>query len=350
MKVSSKINFIRRKLTRFLTSNIGKSSNEKIDAGKFNNRNFKVLIVRPNHRLGNLLLLTPVVKELEDIFTNPSIDLFVKGNLSEIIFKNYDSINKHIKLPKKPFNNLFYYFLIWTKLLFKKYDLVLNIDEFSSSGRLASSLVNSKYKIIGNDKKWSEKSDSHSEILNHMAIKPIVLIRSFLTNVSFQDEKFYSLDLKLDEKEIENGNRELIRIFKNNKKTISIFTYATGNKMLSKEWWDTYYNYLKSNFSNYNIIEILPIENVSQIDFKTKTYYSKNIREIASIIANTDIFIGADSGIMHLSASSNTTTIGLFSGDFKYKYEPYGEKNIGIDKNKFSQNDIIIEMKKKLES
>ena len=150
MKVSSKINFIRRKLTRFLTSNIGKSSNEKIDAGKFNNRNIKILIVRPNHRLGNLLLLTPVVKELEDIFTNPSIDLFVKGNLSEIIFKNYDSINKYIKLPKKPFNNLFYYFLIWTKLLFKKYDLVLNIDEFSSSGRLASSLVNSKYKIIGN--------------------------------------------------------------------------------------------------------------------------------------------------------------------------------------------------------
>ena len=119
MKVSSKINFIRRKLTRYLTSNIGKSSNEKIDAGKFNNRNIKILIVRPNHRLGNLLLLTPVVKELEDIFTNPSIDLFVKGNLSEIIFKNYDSINKHIKLPKKPFNNLFYYFLIWTKLLFK---------------------------------------------------------------------------------------------------------------------------------------------------------------------------------------------------------------------------------------
>lgn len=53
---------------------------------------------------------------------------------------------------------------------------------------------------------------------------------------------------------------------------------------------------------------------------------------------------------MHLSASSNTTTIGLFSGDFKYKYEPYGEKNIGMDKNKFSQNDIITEMKKKLES
>ncbi|MEY3499192.1 MAG: hypothetical protein RL308_861, partial [Bacteroidota bacterium] len=52
MKVSSKINFIRRKLTRYLTSNIGKSSNEKIDAGKFNNRNIKILIVRPNHRLG----------------------------------------------------------------------------------------------------------------------------------------------------------------------------------------------------------------------------------------------------------------------------------------------------------
>ena len=37
---------------------------------------------------------------------NPSIDLFVKGNLSEIVFKNYNSINRHIKLPKKENNGL----------------------------------------------------------------------------------------------------------------------------------------------------------------------------------------------------------------------------------------------------
>jgi ADP-heptose:LPS heptosyltransferase len=41
-------------------------------------------------------------------------------------------------------------------------------------------------------------------------------------------------------------------------------------------------------------------ENVSQIAFKSPTFYSKDIREIGAVIANTEIFIGADSGIMHL--------------------------------------------------
>jgi hypothetical protein len=38
-------------------------------------------------------------------------------------------------------------------------------------------------------------------------------------------------------------------------------------------------------------------ENVSQIAFKP-TFYSKDIREIGAVIANTEIFIGADSGII----------------------------------------------------
>lgn len=67
----------------------------------YDNKAIKILIVRPNHRLGNLLLITPLIKEIENTFSNPSIDLFVKGNLTEIIFKNYNAVNKHIKLPKK---------------------------------------------------------------------------------------------------------------------------------------------------------------------------------------------------------------------------------------------------------
>ena len=49
-----------------LTKNIGKSHAE----GKLN-QNFvvkRVLISRPNHRLGNILLLTPLVQEIEKTF------------------------------------------------------------------------------------------------------------------------------------------------------------------------------------------------------------------------------------------------------------------------------------------
>ena len=55
-----------------------------------------------------------------------------------------------------------------------------------------------------------------------------------------------------------------------NKKTILIFTYATGSKCYSKDWWNSFYEKLKFRYNDsYNILEILPVENVSQIDFKT---------------------------------------------------------------------------------
>ncbi|WP_291137874.1 glycosyltransferase family 9 protein [Flavobacterium sp. UBA7663] len=348
MRVPDNVNKLRRTIMRKLTSSFGESNMNGFKLNDYSNREIKILIIRPNHRLGNLLLVTPLIKEIENTFSNPSIDLFVKGNLSEVIFKNYNAVNKHIKLPKKPFDNLFKYFEVWIKLLFNKYDLIINVDEFSSSGRIATKLARSKFKIIGQSEDLKYISKKENEKSKHIAIRPIIIVRRFLGTNLINENEYPLLDVRLDEMEKENGKKKLKEIFNNDNKVITIFTFATGDKMLPQLWWNQFYELLKINFPMYNILEVLPIENISQINFKAKTFYSKDIREIAALIANTSIFIGADSGIMHLSSSSKTTTIGVLSGSFKTKYEPYGNKSIGFDKNGTSQEEIINEMKKNL--
>ena len=77
----------------------------------------------------------------------------------------------------------------------------------------------------------------------------------------------------------------------------------------------------------------LPMENVSKINFASKSYYSRDIREIASVMYNCEVFIGADSGMMHLAHSSNTKTIGLFSITEPEFYGVYGDENISINTN-----------------
>ena len=141
------------------------------------------------------------------------------------------------------------------------------------------------------------------------------------------------LDFKLRDYEIQNGEKLLKSMFRQQKPVISIFTFATGNKCLSKDWWRELYSEIKNFEDNYNILEILPAENVSQIDFVAKTYYSRDIREIASVMSNAKIFIGADSGMMHLANSSNVTTIGLFNVTEPEFYGVYGNKNININTN-----------------
>ena len=89
-----KINEFRRILTTILTKNIGNSyKNPAVDLSEKVTIK-RVLICRPNHRLGNLLLITPFLQEISSTFPKCKIDLFVKGGLGPIIFKNYETTIK----------------------------------------------------------------------------------------------------------------------------------------------------------------------------------------------------------------------------------------------------------------
>ena len=86
------INKYRKKITSFLTKGVGKKSVLKGNHEIIKEKIKSVLICRPNHRLGNQLLITPLVQEISKTFPNCKIDLFLKGGLGPIIFKNYKSI------------------------------------------------------------------------------------------------------------------------------------------------------------------------------------------------------------------------------------------------------------------
>ena len=332
MSILKKVNVYRRILTKSLTKNIGNSHrNQKIDL----NQNIdikRVLISRPNHRLGNLLLITPLVQDVMATFPDCKIDLFVKGGLAPIIFENYQNIDAIIELPKKPFKNLIAYFKVWVQLKKANYDIVINVNKNSSSGRLSAQFANAKYKFFGAED--ATLQDKHSDY-GHIAKYPVYEFRSFLTQLGFPDDTNLvpSLDLKLSANEVATGKKMIDALVPAAKKTISIFTFATDDKCYSTDWWAEFYAALLKEFPDYNILEVLPVENVSQIGFKAPTFYSKDIREIGAIIANTQVFIGADSGIMHLASASLTPTAGLFSRPNQATYTPYNNNSIALNTN-----------------
>jgi ADP-heptose:LPS heptosyltransferase len=332
---------------RNLTKNIGSPKNNQtksIDKSTIK----KVLICRPNGRLGNLLLVTPLVKEVTKTFPDCKIDLFVKGGLAPIVYENYDNVDKIIPLPKKPFKELVKYFKVWTLIKKQNYDIVINVDQNSSSGRLAVKFSNAKYKFFGD---LPENVDLNYKDYEHIAKYPVYNFRYFLSQAGLEDknEPVALIDLKLSDKEIANGKKILNDIVDEKKKTIAIFTFATGEKCYSVEWWEEFYAELKKQYPDYNIFEVLPVENVSQINFQAPSFYSKDVREIGSVLANVDVFVGADSGIMHLASASNATTVGLFSVSNIKKYEPYGNNSVGVDTNTNSIPDFIKVINKALQ-
>jgi len=328
---------------RSITKNIGSSYSEP-EKGEIKISDIKkVLIIRPNHRLGNQLLLTPLVQEVIHMFPNCEIDLFVKGGVAHPVFENYKEINTIIKLPRKPFDNVYKYAKSWISVKRKTYDLVINADRNSSSGKLLTQLAKAKIKVFGEvDETIKEQYEDHE----HISKYPIYNLRHYFSKLGFENDtsEMPLLDIKLSEEEISKGKDILKDIVKNNKNTICIYTNATGNKCYSETWWETVYSRLLKEYPDYNIIEMLPIENISKINFKAPNFYSQDIREMGAIINNTNIFISADNGVMHLASASLIPIVGFFSRTKKNTYGPYGNGSVALDTNETNIEDWFTEI------
>lgn len=328
---------LRRKIMTSLTKDVGRS---EMPSQLENKQEVKrILVSRPNHRLGNLLMVTPLLQELAVTFPGAKVDFFSKGGLAPIVLKNYANVDEIISLPREHFKQFHRYVYAWFKIKTKKYDLVINAVNGSSSGRLSTKMAKAKYKIFG---EMTPEFLAANPGYKHMAKCPVYQLRDLLAGVAAENtQKVPSLSLLLSQEEIDSAKKIVDKLVDPKKKTIAIFTYATGEKCYSKEWWGKFYTALQDKFPRYNFLEVLPKENVSQIDFVAPTYYSKDIREICAFIANTEVFIGADSGMMHLAIASQTPTVGLFSVTDLEKYGPYNEENIAIDTKKTSVEESV---------
>ena len=327
MAFKQRVNKLRRKVMRLLTRNIGQNT----VPNSFSTESVKrILVSRPNSRLGNMLMVTPLLQEVSKTFPNAKVDLFVRSRIAPILFSGYSNIDTIITLPGKPFKQLLKYMRVWGFLIKRRYDFTINIEPGSSSGRLSTKLSKARYKLFCD---MDEELETQYNDSVHMAKRPVYGLRKYLGYEPLDMPPIPPLSIRLNEQEIANGKKILDGIIPDkNKKTIGIYTFATGNKCYSPQWWDDTYKKLCADFgSDYNIMEVLPMENVSQIDFAAASFYSRDLREIAAVIDNLSVFLTADCGIMHLASATSTPVLGLFSITSPAKYCPYSARSVALE-------------------
>ena len=93
MNPKGRINNLRRKTTRFFSKIFVRDKLSEDNFSQNITQVKKVLVSRPNHRLGNNLLLTPLITEISEIFPNAEIHIFSKGGLADVVFENYKEIS-----------------------------------------------------------------------------------------------------------------------------------------------------------------------------------------------------------------------------------------------------------------
>ncbi|WP_228237798.1 glycosyltransferase family 9 protein [Allomuricauda sp. M10] len=329
MDPKNSINTIARKAFGHL---MGCFKNKIGEAVSTNDAIERILICRPNHRLGNLLLLSPLVQELESTFPNSEIDLLVNHSCAIQLYQNYDNVNNVIVFPKKPFKSPIKYLRALVRFRSKNYDLAINAVMESCTGRLFTSISKARFKFVGDDD--ADKTE------RHIAKQVIYSLREFLPSIGVisNDAIPPNLDLRLANEELIHGGSLVYDIVQNAHPIICLYPNATG----TEKWWLDLYGHLQKVFPDVNIIEILPKENSPTIGVGVPFLYANDVRELAAIIANTDVFIGPDSGMMHLASSSLTPTIGLFSVTDMEKHKPYNEGSVAIQTHGLKINELIV--------
>ncbi|MBD8872021.1 glycosyltransferase family 9 protein [Rhodanobacter sp. DHB23] len=296
---------------------------------------FRILICRPNHRLGNTILLTPLISELERHYKGAEIDVISEGGIAKEVFASFFSVQNVYCLPKRGFKHPFPFLRLLRRVRGTQYDLVIDPCVGSGFSRALTRLLRGTYKLGFSDKP-NRAGLTHAAPIDvagqHMARRPVNLLRWALALESTQPDSAPMLDIRLTDAELANGRRAIIQLLSESRQTTSppvvgVFANATGDKRYPMPWWQEFIDAFKLLCPTASILELIPMHGRSMLGAEWPAYYSSDIRRMGAVMAGVDLMITADCGVMHLAVASRTATIGMFCVTDESVYAPYGQGN-----------------------
>lgn len=295
----------------------------------------RVLVCRPNHRLGNTLLLTPLIVELARTFPEAKVDVVVGGGAGAEVFLNFANVAQVVCLPRHMAKHPIFLVRTLFHLRRRQYDLAIDPCEASQSGRALLAIVKAKHAIgMSSADAVHRLSESTPEMPMHMGQLPVFLLRNALARPGCNERLDYPrLTLALTANEREAALATLVAMTQGQpspRATVGFFALATGGKRYDNDWWLRFVAEIRARHGDYAVVELASERGEAQFPKELPSFSSKSIREVAAFISNMTCFICADCGVMHLAAASGVTTIGLFSASDPARYAPCGQGSRAI--------------------
>ena len=265
----------------------------------------KVLFITST-RIGDAVLSTSILNYLKNRF--PHCSLYIAtGKTAASLFKNFNNVKKVFILEKKFFK--IHWLELWSRTFFNKWDIVID---------LRGSIISY---FLFNKKKYVYKSiNKNIHRLDELAI--------------LMETKHLPLPwipvLKKDMKKI---SKDFLKL----KNSIAIGASANWPAKIwpSKNFVKLIHMFLKEKqFGKKKSIVFFgsskDLKNIKKITkhlkkFKVKNFCGKlNLIEVAAHLKKCKIFIGNDSGLMHIASASGIPTLGLFGPSLESRYAPKG--------------------------
>lgn len=304
----------------------------------------KILVVRINYRIGNILFTTPLLNALEKEFPNAQIDMMIGAPFIAPLIEEMPQISKVYSFPRELLKYPLKVLKLKKELKHNGYDLLVTPSLHSSSDSFFTFLVSAKYKL------GFYSPDVFSPLthgvpfpsdIQHEALKPLALMSVFGKKPS-DFHNYLNIQLSTQEK---TSVRQSIPA-----NSIGIFRDARNEKKIEDEWWRELLTSLKSLDYSLHFIDILDPNNRTPLEEDTPTMSEKNLRILASKIGNLNAFICGNTGPMHLASATQTATIALFKTTSPSLYGTLGKNDLSLEMQGKSVEEIAKEIVKHLKN
>lgn len=295
----------------------------------------RILICHVSHALGNALLLTPLIQELETTWPGAEIDIITRSQVGQVLYGHYAGVNHVFQLPSHGIGHPRQWLRGLRGMRASHYDLAIDPDPQSQTGRLLLLMARATCTLGFSGPKKSG-SVTHAiappETVRNKGQLPVFLLRSNLPG-AIQMDDFPVPDLRLSSLELSRGRQTLARVMHSpqavpgTRATIGIFANATGPKRLGADWWIAFLDALQMDQPEGQFVEIVPMFGRSLLDSRYPTYYSSDLRKLGGVLASLDAYISLDCGIMHLACAARVRTLGIFTTTNADEWGPYGQGN-----------------------
>lgn len=295
----------------------------------------RILICRSVRTLGDTLTLTPLLEEIEARFPGAEIDLLSRCPVADALYGNRFAVGRVMRLPTHAPGHPLRTARILAGMRHVRYDLAIDPDPQSQSGRLLTMLSRARWSLgfAGDDKHGvlTHLVDA-TGCPRHKGMAPVYLLRHALGDHTLE-QSYPRLTLRLDDAELRQGRALLSRLvaaMPASRPRIGVFANATGHKRLAREWWDRFLPALQQAVPGCALIEVLPASGASMLGARYPCFYSSDVRKMAAMMSQLSLLVATDSGVMHLASASGAPTVGLFNLADPDEWGPYGGRNRAI--------------------
>jgi heptosyltransferase III len=290
----------------------------------------RILVCRTSHSLGNSLLLTPLLAELEVIYPGAEVDIVTQSAAGEALYGAYSAVRNVFVLPSRFPPHLLWVLRTIRRMRSSSYDLAIDPDPQSKTGRLMLRLARARFKVGYCCAEKAGDVTHGCELpvhVTHVAQVPVYLLRAAAHRQ--EATEYPRADLRLSPSELSAGRTRMEAVITSHpawagRPVIGVFANATGAKRLDKTWWGDMLDRLEALLPGHAFVELIALGEGSLLGNRYPTLYCGGARRMAACLANLDSFISVDSGPMHLAWAANTITFGIFTGTDIAMWGPFG--------------------------